>query len=160
MNTNTNTNQIKKRIFAIACRKNTAIITDSKTMKYDTFTADNSQLACVKALNNLLDRMPKGVKLDYAVAILLPETINFLAYEDTRNYWLANGTKKNGDAIDPQLLAEIRTLHTLLRVQARNIQIFNQKKLKSPLYISYARATWNTMNDIMPRQNIVSCDSF
>ena len=49
MNTN---NQIKKRIFTIACRKGTAILTDSKlnekgqgTIKK--FTAENSQLACV-----------------------------------------------------------------------------------------------------------------
>ena len=162
MNTN---NQIKKRIFTIACRKGTAILTDSKlneqghgTVKK--FTAENSQLACVKALNDLLGRMPVGVKFDYAVAVLLPETINFLAYEDTRNYWIANGCKKNGDVIDANLLAEVKVLHKLLRVHNGNLQIFNQKKLTSPLYKNYSRATWQALDKIVPAEEVETVGSY
>lgn len=158
MNTNNN-QQIKKRIFSIACRKGVAILTDSKInasgkgslRKFDT---GNSQLSCIKALNDLLTRMPQGVKFDYAVAVLLPESINFLAYEDTRNHWIANGCKKNGEVIDETILNEVKTLHKLLKIHSGNVQIFNQKKLTSPIYKSYSRATWNAMNEIVPAEEM------
>lgn len=154
--------EIKKRIFTIACRKSTAVLTDSKNMTSERFDADKSTNACIDALNSLLDRMPKGVKLDYSIAILLPESISFLAYEDTRNYWLANGCKKNGEPIDVNTLNRVKKLHHLIKIQAKNIQIFNQKTISSPLYRSYARATWNLMNEIIPqeKQESVSCNSF
>ena len=162
MNTN---NQIKKRIFTIACRKGTAILTDSKlnekgqgTIKK--FTAESSQLACVKALNNLLGRMPVGVKFDYSIAVLLPEAINFLAYEDTRNYWIANGTKKNGEVIEETLLAEVKVLHGLLKIHNGNLQIFNQKKLTSPLYKNYTRATWQALERVVPAEKVETVASY
>lgn len=166
MNTNNN-QQIKKRIFSLACRKGTAILTDSKLGPngkgtFKKFESDNSQLSCIKALNDLLTRMPQGVKFDYAIAILLPESINFLAYEDTRNYWIANGCKKNGEVIEESILEEVKTLHNLLKVHASNIQMFNQKKLTSPIYKSYSRATWNTINELIPveKQEVASSYDF
>lgn len=162
-----NVNQMRKRIFSIACRKGTAILTDSKPNANGNgslrkFEAKNSQIACIKALNDLLTRMPSGVKFDYSIAVLLPDSINFLAYEDTRNYWLANGCKKNGEAVDPELLEEIKVMHKLLRVHNGNLQIFNQKKLTSPLYKSYNRATWRALDSIVPVSDVetVSCESF
>ena len=124
------------------------------------FTAESSQLACVKALNNLLGRMPVGVKFDYAVAVLLPEAINFLAYEDTRNYWIANGTKKNGEVIEETLLAEVKVLHGLLKIHNGNLQIFNQKKLTSPLYKNYTRATWQALERVVPAEKVETVASY
>lgn len=162
---NTNVNQIKKRIFSIACRKGTAILTDSKLNangagSLKKFEANSSQVACVKALNDLLNRMPQGVKFDYSIAVLLPESINFLAYEDTRNYWIANGCKKNGEVVEPVLLEEVKTLHKLLRIHSKNLQMFNQKKLTSPLYKSYNRATWDALNKIVPAEEVETVGAY
>lgn len=162
-----NVNQIQKRVFTIACRKGTAIITDSKPNANGNgslrkFEGKNSQLACLKALNDLLQRMPSGVRFDYSIAILLPESINFLAYEDTRNYWIANGCKKNGEVIEEELMNEVKVMHQLLRVHNKNLQIFNQKKLTSNLYKTYNRATWKALESIVPSDDVqtVSCESF
>lgn len=159
-------NQLKKRIFTIACRKGHSILTDSKqnengngTLKQ--FEAENSQMACLIALNDVLTRMPQGVKFDYAVAILLPQTISFLAYEDTRNFWLANGCKKTGEVIEENVLAEVRKMHKLLKAHGSNVQLFNQTRLTSPLYKSYSRATWEVMEQLYPSENgVVSCTDF
>lgn len=161
------TNNIKKRIFAIACRKGVAVLTDSKpnangngTVKQ--FTAENSQLASLKAFNDLLGRMPVGVKFDYTISVLLPETISYLSYEDTRNYWIANGKKKSGEVVEPNMLEEVKKLHKLLRIHSGNLQIFNQSKITSPVYKAYARATWSALDKYVPveKQDTVSCNDF
>lgn len=160
-------NKINKRIFTVACRKGVAILTDSKPNAngkgtVEDFRADNSQVACLKAVNTLLTRMPVGVKFDYAVALLLPETISYLSYEDTRNYWITNGKKKNGDVIAPELLEEVKVFHKLVRKHTGNLQIFNQTKVTSSLYKYYIRATWKALDRYMPaeKQDTVSCNNF
>ena len=160
-------NNVKKRIFTVACRKGVAILTDSKPNangkgSVKDFHAESSQIASLKAVNDLLSRMPVGVKFDYAVSLLLPETISYLSYEDTRNYWIANGKKKSGEVIAPDMLEEVKKLHKLLRIHSGNLQIFNQSKVTSSLYKSYIRATWNTLDKYVPaeKQDTISCNDF
>lgn len=147
-NNNNGINQ-KKRIFGIACRENTAILTDSKNFTLKKFTAPTGQIACMKALNDMLTRMPQGVKFDYAVSVLIPEPIACLAYEDTRNYWLSHGVKKNGDKISPELLEEIKTANKLIKVHGSNLQVFTQRRITSPYYKSFVRATWRAMDGVI-----------
>lgn len=147
-----------KRVFTIACRNGVAILTDSKVNKntgkgsLKRFINENkdSQMACLDALIDLLNRTPKGVKFDHAIAILLPSNIAFLAYENTRTQWLSTGKKKSGIELTEELLNKVRTLDTLIKAHGRNIQLFNQTKLTSNLYKMYRTETWKSMNKIVP----------
>ena len=146
MNTN-----VQKRVITIACRKGIAIMTDNmkpqNTLSFD--GNGDSQLACLMAINNLLGRMPKGVRFNHPVALLLPQQISFLAYKDTRDYWLANGCKKNGESISEPILAEVRKMNNGLLSHSGNLQIFNQTMVKSALYKTYIRETWICMDKVI-----------
>ncbi len=153
--------KMNKRVFTIACRKGTAILTDSKLKangKGDLrrFINENgdSQKACLTALIDLLTRMPKNVTFDYSIAILLPSNISFLAYEETRNHWLSTGAKKNGDVIAEDILKMVKELDELIKVHGKNIQLFNQTKLTSSLYKMYRTETWKSMNKIVPVEEV------
>lgn len=146
MNTN-----VQKRVITIACRKGIAIMTDNmkpqNTLSFD--GNGDSQLACLMAINNLLGRMPKGVRFNHSVALLLPQQISFLAYKDTREYWLANGSKKNGEPVSQPILAEIKKMNSMLMIHNSNLQMFNQTMVKSALYKTYIRETWICMDKVV-----------
>lgn len=153
--------KMNKRVFTIACRKGTAILTDSKLKangKGDLrrFINENgdSQIACLDALIDLLTRMPKNVTFDYSIAILLPSCISFLAYEETRKHWLSTGKKKSGDVISEDILARVKSLDELIKTHGKNIQLFNQTKLTSSLYKMYRTETWKSMNKIVPVEEV------
>lgn len=174
----------QKRIFTIAGKQGLAIITDSKIPEgrnagtFKKFEEDNTLLACLKALNYELDRMPKGVRFDYKIAFLLPKTIAFLGYEDTRKFWLTyryrkhefnpdtgevlarleNGVLVAPEQIDEEILKEVNTLDKLLEVQKENVQLFRQENLTSSLYNAYKRETWNILSRCVPGEEVVSCN--
>lgn len=181
--TTTITPIIQKRVFTIAGRNNLAIVTDSKIPEGKTsgtfkkFEASTTQLACLKALNYELARMPKA-KLDFKVAYLLPKVIGFLGYEDTRKFWITYGYKKSEfnpetneivssvnretgevttpDPINPELLEEVKKLDELLELQKNNVEIFRQESLTSPLYKAYRRVTWQMLTRFAPGEEVVS----
>lgn len=151
------TNKMNKRIFTIACRGGIAIQTDSKLkangkggLKKFISTTNDSQMACMDALLELLNRIPQGVTLDHSVAILLPSNIAFLAFENTRTQWLSTGKKKSGAIIDKALLEKVGQLDTLIKAHGSNIQMFNQTKITSKIYKMYRTETWKAMAKIVP----------
>lgn len=155
MNTN-----IKKRIFTMAMRGNIAILTDSvnpqSTISYN---GDNLSTVGLQLLNKLLESMPSE-KLKYKVAILLPSTVMIPTLENTRNAWIANGTTKSGNPIDPAKLHEVIKLNELLKIKGHNVQIFNQSKLISLIYKAYTKKTWELMDKIIPREEGIDSNLF
>lgn len=183
----TTNNQVNKRIFTIAGRNNVAIVSDSKIPEgktagtYRKFEASSTQLACLKALNYELNRMPKA-KLDFRVAYLLPKTIGFLGYEDNRKFWIKYGYRKCDfnpetgelnakvnqstgeiilpDPIDAELLDEVKKLDELLEVQKDNVQFFRQEVITSKLYSMYKTVTWRILNKIAPSEEEVVSSNY
>ena len=95
-----------RRIYTVAGRAGTVVITDSKKNENGkgalyTFVDENqnTQLCAIKALNDILEIVPRPnqMKFDQPVVFLLPRFIEFLRYEDTRKVWVTTGCKKNGE---------------------------------------------------------------
>lgn len=157
MNTNTT---IKKRIFTMAMRGNTAILTDSANPQSTiSFKGENLSIIGLQLLNKVLESMP-AQKLNYKVAILLPHTIVIPTFENTRNAWIANGKTKSGNDIDPVKLHEVIKLNELLRAKGHNVEIFDQSKLTSVMYKSFTTKTWQLMDKIVPKTEATDCNAF
>lgn len=151
-----------QRIFTIVGRGGTAVVTDSKLNangngSYDVFKGEDTQLESLKALNKTLARIPRGVRFDTPVTFLLSNTISFLAYEDTRAFWLEKGHTKGDESkkIAPEILAEVKKLHEQLGELGSAVRLFGQKGIKSPVFNSYINASWNLMNQIVERPKAV-----
>lgn len=152
-----------QRIFTIVGRAGTVIVTDSKLKEngagsYETFKGDDTQLESLKALNKTLARIPRGVRFDTPITFLLSNTISFLAYQDTRAYWLENGHTKGDESkkISPEVLEQVKQLDTQLVELGSAVRLFGQRGIKSPLFNSYINASWNVMNQIVERPQAVS----
>lgn len=157
MNTNTT---IKKRIFTMAMRGNTAILTDSANPQGTiSFKGENLSIIGLQLLNKVLESMPSQ-KLNYKVAILLPHSVVVPTFENTRNAWIANGTTKSGNPIEPAKLNEVIILNELLRAKGHNVEIFDQSKLTSVMYKSFTAKTWELMNKIVPKTETADCNAF
>lgn len=161
MTTNKNARP-EKRIFTVAYRNGIAILTDSKRNAQGSGTSykfedDSTIIAGLKAVNFVLSKIPTNVNFDNKISILLPESISYLGYEDTREYWLTNRTTKQGKTLTPELLEQVTTMHELLKTRKHKVQIFNQKKLTSRELIAYRVETWNVLNKVVPN---VSATSF
>lgn len=65
-----------------------------------------------------------------------------------------------GEVIEETLLAEVKVLHGLLKIHNGNLQIFNQKKLTSPLYKNYTRATWQALERVVPAEKVETVASY
>lgn len=155
MNTN-----IKKRVFTMAMRGDVAILTDSANPQSTiSFKGENLSTVGLQLLNKLLENMPTK-RLNYKVAILLPHNVVIPTFENTRHYWISNGTTKTGNSIDPAKLNEVIKLNDLLRAKGHNVEIFDQSKLTSVMYKSFTSKTWNLMNEIVPREEAEDCNSF
>ncbi len=151
-----------QRIFTVVGRAGTVIITDSKlnangTGSYEMFKGEDTQLESLKALNAKLSIIPRGVRFDTPVTFLLSNTISFLAYQDTRAYWLENGHTKGDESkkISQEVLAEVKKLDTQLVELGSAVRLFGQRGIKSPLFNSYINASWNLMNQIVERPKAV-----
>lgn len=156
---------MSRRIYTIAGRAGTVIITDSKKNEHGkgalyTFKDENqnTQLCAVKALNDILEIVPRPnqMRFDQPVVFLLPRFIEFLRYEDTRKVWINTGCKKNGEAVDTQLLEEIKRLDKNVNELNNNIQLFGQRGLKSQMFIDYKDATWKVLDSIVPAPEKIS----
>lgn len=157
MNTNTT---IKKRIFTMAMRGNTAILTDSSNPQSTiSFKGENLSIIGLQLLNKLLESMPTQ-RLNYKVAVLLPHTVVIPTFENTRNAWIANGKTKTGNDIEPAKLHEVIRLNELLRAKGHNVEIFDQSKLTSVMYKSFTRKTWELMDKIVPKAETEDCNAF
>lgn len=151
-----------QRIFTIVGRGGTVIVTDSKLNpngngSYDVFKGEDTQLESLKALNKTLARIPRGVRFETPVTFLLSNTISFLAYEDTRAFWIEKGHTKGDESkkIDPAILAEVKKLHKQLGELGSSVRLFGQKGIKSPVFNSYINASWNLMNQIVEKPKTV-----
>ncbi|MGL4878019.1 hypothetical protein [Paraclostridium dentum] len=155
-----------QRIFTVAGRNGTAIITDSKLNKngngtYDTFKGEDTQLESLKALNSILSIVPVGVKFDTPVTFLLPNFISFLNYEDTRTFWLENKKTKGGKEVSPELLQQVRIMHDLLNKLGSNVRLFGQKGIKSATFNGYIRSSWRIMDSIIaPPETVDASKAF
>lgn len=148
-----------RRIYTVAGRNGTVIITDSKvnpeTGKGSLFTynscGEDTQLCAIKAVNSKLEQIPRPAQARFSdpVTFLLPRFVEFLKYEDTRTYWISKGTKKNGDAIPAELLEEVVKLDKQVKELGVNLQMFGQSKLTSPTFKSYISATWRAMDNVV-----------
>lgn len=158
-----------RRLYTVAGRNGTVIITDSKvnpkTGKGGLFTyndcGEDTQLCAIKAINAHLAVIPRPAQARFAdpVTFLLPRFVEFLKYEDTRTYWISKGTKKNGDAIAPELLEEVVKLDKQVKELGNNLQMFGQSKLTSPTFKTYISATWRAMDNIVPPVVIETVDA-
>lgn len=159
-----------QRIFTIVGRSGVVVVTDSKlnangSGSYEIFRGEDTQLESLKALNKTLARIPRGVRFNTPITFLLSNTISFLAYEDTRAYWLENGHTKSsqGDEpklIAPEILAQVKELHSQLAELGSTVRLFGQKGIKSPVFLSYINASWNLMNQIVEKPKAVDSNSF
>lgn len=148
-----------RRIYTVAGRNGTVIVTDSKvnpkTGKGSLFTysdcGDDTQLCAIKAINKQLSYIPRPSEalFEDPATFLLPKFVEFLKYEDTRKFWISNGTKKNGDPIAPELLAEVVQLDKQVKELGNNLQMFGQTKLTSATFKSYISATWRAMDAVV-----------
>ena len=152
-----------QRIFTIVGRGGTAVVTDSKLNangngSYDVFKGEDTQLESLKALNKTLARVPRGVRFDTPVTFLLPGFIDFLRYEDTRAYWIENGHTKGESkkAIAPEILDQVKLMHTQLAELGSSVRLFGQKGIKSPVFNSYINASWNLMNQIVEKPKTIN----
>lgn len=162
-----------RRIYTVAGRAGTVVITDSKKNENGkgalyTFVDENQntqlcaikalQLCAIKALNDILEIVPRPnqMKFDQPVVFLLPRFIEFLRYEDTRKVWVTTGCKKNGEEIAPELLAEVKRLDKNVELLSNNIQLFGQRGLKSQMFIDYRDATWKIVDSMVPAPEKVS----
>lgn len=162
--TTNNQNAIQERIFTVAYRNGTAILTDSKINVSGkgslwTFKDESSLIAGMKAINYVLRNIPENVNFDNKVVLLLPESISYLGYEDTREYWITNNKTKQGKDITPEFMDQIKEMHDLLKTRKNSINIFNQNKVYKKSYITYKLTTWDILNKIVPKV-IVSATSF
>ncbi|MEG1494689.1 MAG: hypothetical protein RR406_00095 [Bacilli bacterium] len=157
-----------QRIFTIVGRGGTAIVTDSKlnangSGSYETFKGEDTQLEALKALNKTLARIPRNTRFETPVTFLLCNTVSFLAYEDTRSYWIEKGHTKGEDKkeINPAVLVQVKELHKQLNELNTNVRLFGQKGIKSPVFNSYINASWNLMNQIVEKPKTISAvDAF
>lgn len=154
-----------QRIFTIVGRAGTAVVTDSKlnangSGSYKVFKGEDTQLESLKALNETLARIPRGVKFDVPVTFLLSNTVSFLAYEDTRTYWLENGCTKGEEPrkIEPAVLNQVKELHRQLAELGSAVRLFGQKGIKSPVFNSYIKASWDLMNQIVEKPKTVNAN--
>lgn len=154
-----------QRIFTIVGRGGTAVITDSKPKtngagSYSVYRGEDTQLESLKALNDTLARIPRGVKFETPVTFLLSDTVSFLAYEDTRTYWIENGCTKGDEprVIEPAILEQVKVLHNHLAELGTAVRLFGQKGIKSPVFNSYIRASWNLMNKIVEKPKTVNAN--
>ena len=148
-----------RRIYTVAGRNGTVIITDSKvnpaTGKGSLFTyndcGDDTQLCAIKAINKQLAYIPRPgqARFEHPATFLLPKFVEFLKYEDTRKYWISNGTKKSGDPISEEVLAEVAELDRQVKELGSNLQLFGQTQLTSPTFKSYISATWRAMDSVV-----------
>lgn len=155
-----------RRIYTIAGRTGTVIITDSKQNPKTgkgtlyTFVDENqdTQLCAIKALNDILEIVPRPnqMRFDQPVVFLLPRFIEFLRYEDTRKVWVTTGCKKNGEEVAPELLKEVKRLDENVKQLSNNIQLFGQRGLKSQMFIDYRNATWKIVDSMVPAPERVS----
>lgn len=148
-----------RRIYTIAGRAGTVVITDSKknvngsgtVYKYEDPNKD-TQLCAIKGLNEVLSIIPRPsqMRFEQSVVFLLPRFIEFLRYEDTRKVWVSTGCKKNGDEIAPELLEQVRELDKNVRELGSNIQLFGQRGLTSEVFNQYRDATWRLLDKEVP----------
>lgn len=156
---------MSRRIYTIAGRAGTVVITDSKknengkgTLYTYTDENQNTQLCAIKALNDILEIVPRPsqMRFDQPVVFLLPRFIEFLRYEDTRKVWINTGCKKNGEPVAPELLEEIKRLDKNVNELSNNIQLFGQRGLKSQMFIDYRDVTWEIVDTMVPAPERVS----
>ena len=148
-----------QRIFTLVGRTGTVVMTDSKLKagkkagSYELRKGEDTQLEALKLLNEVLGIIPRNVKFSSPVVFLLSNNVSFLAYEDTRSYWLENKHKK-GDpekVISDEILAQVQILHDNLAQLKDSVRLFGQKGIKSPVYNSYIKASWDLMNNIVEK---------
>lgn len=159
---------MSRRIYTVAGRAGTVIITDSKinpetnkgTLYQYNSEDGNTQLCAIKALNDVLETIPRPgkVRFDQPVVLLLPRFIEFLRYEDTRKVWISTGAKKNGEVVEANMLQEVKRLDKNVRELNNNIQLFGQRGLKSELFIGYRDATWKAVDSLVPAPVTVSAN--
>lgn len=143
-----------QRIFTIAGRNGVVVCTDSKRNEsnqgtYETYKGEDTKLQSLIALNNVLKRVPRNVKFETPVTFLLPKSISFLNYEDTRTFWLTNKKSKSGNAVSPEMLEQVQIMHQYLSELGDSVRLFGQQGIKSAVFNSYIRSTWHLMDTLV-----------
>ena len=154
-----------RRFLTIVGRNGKTVITDSKPNpnKPESGTyyeygeiGDTMQLSFLKAWNSKLSEIPRGIKFKDPVTFLIPNSIAFLAYQDTRKIWCA-GTKKSGEEIAPEVVEQVQLLDKQLDELVNcNIEVYGQDIVMSNRFNSFAfksqvSASWNLMDQLVPR---------
>lgn len=156
-----------RRYLTIVGRNGKTVITDSKpnqnNPKSGTYyeygeLGDNMQLSFLKAWNSKLSEVPRQRFKD-PVTFLIPNSIAFLAYQDTRKVW-CTGVKKSGEAISSEIVEQVKMLDKQLDELANcNVEVYGQDIVMSNRFNSYAfksqvTASWNLMDKIVPRADV------
>lgn len=156
-----------RRYLTIVGRNGKTVITDSKpnpnNPKSGTYyeygeLGNNMQLSFLKAWNSKLSEVPRQRFKD-PVTFLIPNSIAFLAYQDTRKVW-CTGVKKSGEAISPEIVEQVKMLDKQLDELANcNVEVYGQDIVMSNRFNSYAfksqvTASWNLMDKIVPRADV------
>lgn len=184
-----NTQNYTRRIITIAGRSGIAIASDNKPVdgKSGTiysYSGKDTHIACLKALNAQLEKVPVE-QLEKTVVFLLPSNISFLSFEDTRTHWITYGYRKcdinlttgevmsrynvktqtyvQPEKIDEELLAEVRVMHSLISEKKHNIDLFSQYKtvdgrqvraLHSNQFNAFITATWQNLERYAPKNTL------
>lgn len=157
-----------RRFLTIVGRNGKTVITDSKPNPNNPGSGtyyeygqvgDSMQLSFLKAWNEKLSEIPRGIKFKDPITFLIPNSIAFLAYQDTRKIW-CTGVKKSGEAIDAEIVEQVQLLDKqLTELSTANLEVYGQDIVMSNRFNSYAfksqvSASWNLMDQLVPRADV------
>lgn len=141
------------KIFTITCRGGRSLLFSNKAdakgkRHYQKFTANSSRNASLMAWIKILEIMPEDNS--EMIAILLPSCVSFLAFKETRDFWLTNECTKTGEVIDDETLELVYKLNDLLEMKGDKVQNFSHSYVKAYKYKSEIALSWKFTNRIIP----------
>ena len=150
------------RIFTITCRGGKAVLfsnkPDSKGRRhYQKFTASSTNNASIKALIKVLQIIPDDCQEQ--VAILAPEGVSCLSFDDTRAFWIENECTKTGEVLSEETFCLVAELDELLETKRDKVQIFGHRYVKSYKYKCEIKRAWDYTDKILPVQYVASTSS-
>lgn len=151
------------RIFTITCRGNKALLFSNKLddkgrRPYQRFSATSTNNAAIKALIKVLEIIPNDCQEQ--VAILAPEGVSCLSFDDTRAFWIENECTKSGVCLTEETLDLVTKMDDLLAEKGDKVQIFGHRYVRATRYRNEIARAWNATDRILPVQYVASTSDF
>ena len=149
------------KIFTITCRGGKAFLFSNVPnaqgkRSYKKFFGEDSMMAAINAWVHVLKVIPDDY--EEPVAILLPSCVSFLAFDDTRNFWLENQCTKAGEVISDEMMEWVETLDELLNQKKDKTHNISHKYVKAYKYKAEISWAWNITNKLCPREYSLTND--